>query len=61
MFARPVGNPELPRHNRLVSSAKWWTLQNFVVWYRSFIYNKNRRGPRIDPWGTPQFIAGRPE
>ena len=36
---------ELLRHNRLVSSAKWWTLQNFIAWLRSFIYNKNRRGP----------------
>ena len=26
---------------------------------RSLIYNKNR-SPRIDPWGTPQFIAARP-
>ena len=48
---------ELLRHNRLMSSAKWWTLQNFIAWFRSFIYNKHRRGPRTDPWGTPQFIA----
>ena len=47
--------------NRLVSSAKWWTLQDFFAWLRSFIYNRNRRGPRTDPWGTPQFIAARPD
>ena len=52
---------ELLRHNRLVSSAKWWTLQNFIAWLRSFIYNKNSRGPKTDPWGTPQFIVVRPE
>ena len=46
-------------HNRLVSSAKWWVLQNFIAWFRLFIYNKNRRGPRADPWGAPQFIAAR--
>ena len=23
---------ELLTHNRLVSSAKWWTLQNFIAW-----------------------------
>ena len=34
---------ELLRHKRLVSSAKWWTLQNFIAWLRSFIYSKNRR------------------
>ena len=52
---------ELLRHKRLVSSAKWWTLQNFIAWLRSFIYSKNRRGPRTDPWGTPQFKAARPD
>ena len=46
---------------RLVSSAKWWTLQNFIAWFRSFIHNKNSRGPRTYPWGTAQFIAARPE
>ena len=32
---------ELLWHNRLVPSAKWWTLQNFIAWFGSFIYNKN--------------------
>ena len=45
----------------LVSSAKWWNLQNFIDWFRSFIYNKNSRGPKTDPSGTPQFIAARPD
>ena len=39
---------ELLRHKRLVSSAKWCILQNFIAWLRSFIYSKNRRGPRTD-------------
>ena len=51
---------ELLRHNKIVSSAKWWTLQNFIAWLRSFIYSKNRRGPRTEPWGTPQLTAARP-
>ena len=48
-------------HNRLVSSAKWWTFQIFIVLLRLFIYNKNRRGPRTDPRGIPQFIEARPD
>ena len=52
---------ELLRHKRLASSAKWWSLQNFFAWLRSFIYNKNRRDPRADPWGMPQFIVVRPK
>ena len=52
---------QLFRHNRLVSSAKWWTFQIFIVWLSLFIYNKNRRGPRTDPRGIPQFIEARPD
>ena len=40
---------ELLRHNKLVPLTKWWTLQNFIAWLKSFIYNKNRRGPKTDP------------
>ena len=25
------------------------------------MYNENRRGPRTDPWGIPQFVVARPE
>ena len=52
---------QLLTYKTLVSSAKWWTLQKFIAWLRSLIYDKNRRGPRTDPWGTPQFIVVRPE
>ena len=36
----------LIRYKRLVASSKWWILKNFIAWLRSFIYSKNRRGPR---------------
>ena len=50
---------ELVRNKRLVSSAKWCTLQNFMALCKSFIYSKNRRRPRIDPCGTPYGIEGK--
>ena len=52
---------ELLRHKRLVSSAKWWTLQSFIAWWRSFLCNANSRDPNTDPWRTPQFTVVRPE
>ena len=52
---------ELLKHNKLVSSAKWWTLQNFIARLASFIFNRNRRDPRTKPLGKPQFIAATPE
>ena len=30
-----------------------FSLEQFT---RSFIYKMNKRGPRTEPWGTPQFI-----
>ena len=43
-------------HKRLVSSAKGWTLPNFIAWLRSFIiYGQNRRVPRTDPLLMSQF------
>ena len=50
---------ELLRHNKLVSSAKGWTLQNCIAGLRSFTCDKNRRGPRTEPWGTSQFTVAR--
>ena len=52
---------ELVRNKRLLSSAKWWTLQNFIALCKSFIYSKNKRGPRTDPSGTPYAIEEREE
>ena len=37
---------------RFVSSAKWWTLQNFIAWFKSLICIKNKKGPRTELWGT---------
>ena len=44
---------DLLKWRRFVSSAKWWTLQNFIVWFKSWIYIKNKRELRTEPWGTP--------
>ena len=52
----------LVRNKRLVLSAKWWTLQNFIALCKSFIlYSKNRRGQRTDPCGTTYAIEEREE
>ena len=41
------------RNKMLVSSAKWWTLQNFIALCKSFIYSRNRRDQRqgFHYWG----------
>ena len=40
----------------LVSSAKWWTLQNFITWLKIIdIYIKNKSGPRTAPCSTLYF------
>jgi len=40
----------------LVSSANnIGSAKEFICNGRSFIYTKNRRGPRMEPWGTPCF------
>ena len=40
----------------LVSSAKVLKSKVFGALHRSFINNKNRSGPRIDPCGTPRLM-----
>ena len=52
---------ELVRNKRLVSSAKWRTLQNFIALFKSFMYRENRRRTRTDPCGTPYAIEEREE
>ena len=37
----------------VVSSAKWMDLSWVSGLHKSFIYNMERSGPRVDPWGTP--------
>jgi hypothetical protein len=33
----------------------------FILGERSFIYIRNNKGPRIDPWGTPCFSVPQSE
>ena len=42
--------------NIFVSSANRTNLRIFETLQISFIYNMNREGPRIEPWGTPHDI-----
>ena len=39
-----------------------WSLNRYIRLFDracgiSFIYNKENKGPNIDPWGTPHFSA----
>ena len=47
----------LARNERLVSSANMATGLWFTTPVRSFMYTRNRRGPRQKPCGTPIFIG----
>jgi len=42
---------------RYVSSAKWKVDEFFMALFISLIYMRKRRGPNIDPCGTPQVIS----
>jgi hypothetical protein len=42
--------------NRLVSSANIIMLNSLETLTMSLIYKMNKRGPRMDPWGTPHLI-----
>ena len=45
-----------PETVKLVSSA-YSLIENILeAWVKSFMYNKNNKGPRIDPCGTPDEI-----
>ena len=41
----------------VVSSAKFINLNNSLEWAMSFIYMMNKRGPKMEPWGTPIKIS----
>ncbi len=41
----------------VVSSAKCMNLNNSLEWAMSFIYIMNKRGPKMEPWGTPIKIS----
>ena len=51
----------LVRNKGLILSAKCRTLQIFIALCKSFIYSKNRRRPKTDPWGTPYAMEERKE
>ena len=51
----------LVRNKGLILSTKCWTLQIFIALCKSFIYSKNRRRPKTDPWGTPYAMEERKE
>ena len=40
-----------------VSSANKKNVSFFETFARSFMYGKNKRGPRTEPCGTPQLIS----
>ena len=46
-----------PSHERFVSSAKRFALVVSKQLGRSLMYNRNKIGPRLEPWGTPHFIS----
>ena len=43
--------------SRIVSSAKWWTLQCLIATCRSLMYIRKSKGPKTDPCGTPHVIV----
>ena len=43
--------------NKLASSVNKWKSNILEHLWISFIYSKNKSGPRTDPWGTPQVIS----
>jgi hypothetical protein len=47
----------LPLKNKFVSSANNIGIVTEETLGKSFTYKRNRIGPRIDPWGTPQLIG----
>ena len=40
--------------DKFESSAKRWRSRTEDALLKSFMYNRKRRGPSTDPWGTPQ-------
>ena len=46
-----------PEANKFVSSAKSTNLRKSDTLHKSLMYNINKIGPNIEPWGTPQVIS----
>jgi hypothetical protein len=47
--------------SNVVSSVNKTTIASWTAWGKSFINNKNKMGPKTEPWGTPYFISLREE
>jgi len=41
----------------LASYANKMKFKILAVLHKSLMYNKNSNGPKMDPWGTPHFMA----
>ena len=52
---------ELSTSSKLVSSTKWCTLLNFMVWFKSLIYIRKSSGWQTEPCGTPNPIKALPD
>ena len=44
---------ELLAYNRFVSSAKWCIFEFFIDRLKSFMYMRNNKGHKMEPYGTP--------
>ena len=42
---------------RFVSFANMIGFSTFEVWCKSFTYNRNNKGPKIDSWGIPHVTV----
>ena len=40
-----------------MSFANMIGFSTFEAWCKSFTYNRNNKGPKIDPWGTPHVTV----
>ena len=48
---------ELLAYNRFLSSAKWCIFEFFIDRLKSFIYMRNNKGPKTEPFDTPYLIV----
>ena len=45
-------------YKRFALSANIVRSKRLKAFLSSFLYNRNRKGPNIHPWGTPHFEIG---
>ena len=46
-------------YEKLESSAKWYTLECKIAWFKSLIKSKNNSGPNTQPCSAPELILQR--